>query len=134
MGVIEPVMVDFDNIESKVVDMTMVYDWRFRDGQWKRRCRIVAREFKTGNTNEEQFAATSSFASVRILLGLSILHSLCLTVLDIMDAYLLVPQQEEMHIIIPEWICKINNDQCNGWLLRRCLPGQRNAALRWYFI
>ena len=92
MGVVEPTFVDSSSdVEASFVDMTMVYDWRFRDSKWKRRCRIVAREFKTNNTNEEQFAPTSSFASVRMLLSLSVLHGLGLMVLDIKDAFLLVP-------------------------------------------
>ena len=132
MGVIEPVTIDFDNVDGGMVDMTMVHDWRFRDGKWKRRCRIVAREYKTGNTNEEQFAPTSSFASVRMLLALSVIHSLCLTVLDVKDAFLLVPQQETMFVKIPSWIVSMSEDGSNAWLLKRCLPGQRNAALRWY--
>lgn len=36
------------------VDTALVYDWRCRDEQWKRRCRIVAREYREGQTNEEQ--------------------------------------------------------------------------------
>ena len=125
MGVIEPVTIDFDNVDGGMVDMTMVHDWRCRDGKWKRRCRIVAREYKTGNTNEEQFAPTSSFASVRMLLALSVIHSLRLTVLDVKDAFLLVPQQETMFVKMPSWIVSMS-------LLKRCLPGQRKAALRWY--
>ena len=122
MGVIEPVTIDFDNVDGGMVDMTMVHDWRFRDGKWKRRCRIVAREYITGNTNEEQFAPTSSFASVRMLLALSVIHSLCLTVLDVKDAFLLVPQQETMFVKIPSWIVSMSEDGSNAWLLKRCLP------------
>lgn len=134
MGVIEPTFVDSSSdVEASFVDMTMVYDWRFRDSKWKRRCRIVAREFKTNNTNEEQFAPTSSFASVRMLLSLSVLHGLGLMVLDIKDAFLLVPQVETMFILIPRWIQNLdgNDPHNNAWKLHRTLPGQRNAALRW---
>ena len=33
--------------EPLLLDATCVFDWRFR-GIWKRRCRIVAREYRTG--------------------------------------------------------------------------------------
>ena len=110
--------------------MTVVYDGPFRDNKWKRRCRIVARDFKDCNTNEEQFAPPSSFASVQLLLSLAILHDLSLMTLDVKDAFLLVPQVETMFVTIPKWIQDLQGDGNNAWLLHRCLPGQRNAALR----
>ena len=36
--------------QSNTVDTTLVFDWRYRNDSWIRRCRVVAREFKTGNT------------------------------------------------------------------------------------
>ena len=55
---------------EQLVDTTLVNDWRFRDGVWKRRCRIVAREYREGQANEEQYSPTSGFPSVRLLLVL----------------------------------------------------------------
>ena len=34
---------------GKLLSTRSVFDWRFRDGQWRRRCRYVAREFKAGD-------------------------------------------------------------------------------------
>ena len=36
-------------------------------------------------------------------------------------------------IKIPDWIQQLNKGEQNEefWMLKRCLPGQRNAALRW---
>ena len=36
-----------------------VFDWRFRQGQWTRRCRIVAREFKDSVSTVDTFAPTT---------------------------------------------------------------------------
>ena len=58
--------------------------------------------------------------------------TLCLTVLDVKDAVLLVPQQETVYVKIPSWIVALSKDGSNAWLLKRCLPGQRNATLCWY--
>ena len=54
-------------------------------------------------------------------------------VFDVSDAFLLVPQQEFVVVKIPEWIQQLNNSEHREefWMLRKCLPGQRNAALRW---
>ena len=56
MQVIQPVVLtDSEAAAENVVDTTLVYDWRYRNEQWGRRCRIVAREFKTGSTDEHNF-------------------------------------------------------------------------------
>ena len=105
MQVIQPVVLTPDEIASKnVVDTTLVYDWRFRGGQWIRRCRVVAREFKTGATDENNFSPTSSFASVRMLLVFALIFGLAVTALDIKDAFLTVPQVEVLYVEIPQWV------------------------------
>ena len=95
MDVIQPVVLtETEASTENVVDTTLVYDWRFRNGQWTRRCRIVAREFKTTSTDENNFSPTSSFASVRMLLVLALIYGLAITALDVKDAFLMVPQME----------------------------------------
>ena len=47
------------------------------------------------------------------------------------DAFLLVDQKEYMLVIIPQWIQNLLGDGATHWQLLECLPGQRNAALRW---
>ena len=73
----------------------------YRDDRWKRRCRIVAREYREGQTNEEQYSPTSTFAAVRALLTLGMLYDLHITSMDVKDAFLLVDQREEMFVVIP---------------------------------
>ena len=49
------------------------------------------------------------------------------------DAFLCVEQQEEMFVVIPQWIRDLSpEDKSTVWRLKHCLPGQRNAALRWF--
>eukprot|EP00439_Symbiodinium_sp_Y106_P022811 s2616_g2.t2 len=65
------------------------------------------------------------------------LHLICperiIVVLDIKGACLQVPQQEEVLVTIPSWMKKVCNiGEGVVWRLKRCLPGQRNAATRWY--
>ena len=75
---------------------------------------------------------SSTFAAVRVLFVLEMLFDLSVTAMDVKDAFLLVDQKEEMYVLIPTWIREIAQDGATHWLLKKCLPGQRNAALRWY--
>ena len=136
MKVIEPLEMDPREIPSEcLVDTTVAKDWRYRQG-WKRRCRIVAREYRMNqNTDENTHSPTSAFAAVRILLILGMIYDLAVTALDIKDAFLVVPQPEDepMFVLIPEWIQALQPEcKHNIWRLRRCLPGQRSAAQHWF--
>ena len=133
MNVIEPVTLTPEQAATEnTVDTTLVYDWRFRGNKWIRRCRVVAREFKTSATDEHNFSPTSAFSPVRMILTFAAIYNLAVTCLDIKDAFLVVPQEEVLYVQIPEWVRERTNKTHTHWLLRRCLPGQRNAALRWH--
>ena len=120
MEVIEPVTLFEDAaVNENVVDTTLVYDWRFRNQQWIRRCRIVAREFKTEATDENNFSPTSSFASVRMLLTFALIYNLAVTALDVKDAFLMVPQMEILYVKIPMWIRRWTGSPHAHWLLKR---------------
>ena len=46
---------------------------------------------------------------------------------DVKNAYLKVPQQEVMYVMIPGWVRNLNPESdCNAWLLKKCLPGRAN--------
>ena len=118
-----------------VLDTRLVFDWRFRDEQWKRRARLVAREFRSGDaSNEETFSPTSSKWIIQMFLVLALVQQLCVLVMDVKDAFLTVPQRDLVIVEIPTW-AKSNDMTTNGvdfWKLVRCLPGQRKAALHWH--
>ena len=127
------VIEEYGHITGKelVLDTRQVYDWRYRDGHWKRRRRLVAREFRDGaQSTEETFAPTSSKYVVNILLILCLVHQLSILVCDIKDAFLTVPQRELVVVEVPEWIKEGGGDSL-FWKLCRCLSGQRKAALHW---
>eukprot|EP00435_Cladocopium_sp_Y103_P021663 s3453_g5.t1 len=88
---------------SNIVDTTLVFDWRYRNDSWIRRCRVVARECRTSNTDETSFAPTSAFSAVRMLV-FALIYNLAVTALDISDAFLMVPQVEVMFVEIPQWV------------------------------
>ena len=119
--------------EALELDTTSVYDWRHREGKWKRRCRLVAREFR-GNaaTDEETFSPTSTLSAMKVLISLCVTMRLWTVVLDVKDAFLQVPQQEYVVVQTPQWVKEMNPNSPRFWRLLKCLPGQRNAALRWY--
>ena len=135
IGVIEEFAESGASGSEKRMDLREVYDWRYRDGKWRRRCRIVAREYRAGATSTaETFSLTASNAAARLVLILHLLNpTWVILVLDIKDAYLQVPQQEEVLVTISDWMKKACNiGEGIVWRLKRCLPGQRNAATRWY--
>ena len=74
MGVLrEPEADELAN--GTVLTTRSVFDWRFREQKWKRRCRVVAREFRAGDSsNSKTFAPTSSLAATRLLLSTHTVH------------------------------------------------------------
>ena len=115
-----------------------VYDWRWRDAKWTRRCRLVAREFRGGDRSDSStFAPTSHGSANRLMLCLHLCYRWLLAFIDVRNAFLLVPQREVVLVQVPTWYEGETNwgvtaDGRKVWALRRCLPGQRNAAARWY--
>ena len=122
--------------ETTYLDTRLVFDWRFRDEGWKRRARLVAREFRSGDaSNVSTFSPTSPLSAIKMLIVLSLLHNLMVCVMDISDTFLQVCQREFVRIQVPEWVHEARKGQQDVipeyWQLGRRLPGQRNAAQRW---
>ena len=116
------------------LDTRLVRDWRFRDGRWKRRARLVAREFRAGDaSNAETFSPTTPLSVVKMLIVLSLVHGLAIASIDVGDAFLQVPQSSLVLIEIPLWALgqATHGQQKKFWVLKRCLPGQRVAASEW---
>ena len=99
----------------------------------KRRARLVAREFRTtnGGSDEFTFSPTSSMAAMKCFLAWAVVCHLFLCALDVKDAFLTVDQQEAVLIETPSWVHLIIESCPRYWHLLKCLPGQRNAAMRW---
>ena len=66
--------------DELILDTRLVFDWRFREGQWKRRARLVAREFRCG---EETFSPTSSKWIIHMFLVLALAQQLNILVMDV---------------------------------------------------
>ena len=134
MKVIGSIPTDMATEDALQLDTKNVFDCRFRQNQWTKMCRIVAREFKDSVSTVDTFAPTTPWSAVRTLLAMSGVMKLKVAVFDVSDACLLVPHQEFVVIKAPEWIQQLRAEGEpveEFWRLQRCLPGQRNAALRW---
>eukprot|EP00435_Cladocopium_sp_Y103_P019244 s76_g4.t1 len=121
------------------LDTRLVRDWRLRESRWKRRARLVAREFRGNDcSSAEIFSPTTPLAIVEMLIVLGILHGLAIASLDVGDAFLQVPQLATVLIEIPKWALQagVHGGGSHFWILKRCLPGQRAAASEWnkFFI
>ena len=137
MGVLrEPTAEELE--DGTVLTTRSVYDWRFRENKWKRRCRFVAREFRAGDcSNSRTFAPTSSLSATRLLMASHTLLQWKLTFIDVKDAFLLVDQVKLVLVEKPPWwkpeeLEEMARGQKRFWTLLKCLPGQRDAAARWY--
>ena len=119
---------------GKFLTLTTVFDWRKREGEWKRRCRIVCREFRAGAaSNEETFSPTTGHAAARMMFVLRLILGWELTSLDIKDAFLRVSQKVLMYAEISPWIKRLLGlDEDAVWKVQKCLPGQRAAAEQWF--
>ena len=63
---------------------------------------------------------------------ISLVQKLMMSALDVSDAFLQVWQKENVVVSVPNWVRVAANDiSLMFWQLRKCLPGQRNAATRW---
>ena len=100
-----------DNVSDDVavedcvrLDTRLVRDWRYRDGRWRRRARLVAREFRDGDCSHiDTFSPTTPLPIVKLLIFLSMLYDLAIRSLDVGDAFLQVPQRTTVLIEVPLW-------------------------------
>ena len=109
----------------KHLSTKIVYDWRHRDGQWKRRGRLVAREFRwlTDYDLAALFSPTGVASTVKLLSALFVsTDHYSLGSVDIGDAYLHVEQDEPTIVEVDgEW-----------YELGYTLPGQRTGSSAWF--
>ena len=116
-----------------------VRSWRKkqRDGQpmFLRRSRLVAREFAFVESRYDVYAPASASSCQRLIPALGmcgVYDGAVLGSLDITDAYLTVKQQVPRNIkLMAEPTAEMVFDT-EGWVIDRCLPGQRDEARRWY--
>ena len=109
----------------KHLSTKIVYDWRHRDGQWKRRGRLVTREFRwlTDYDLAALFSPTGVASTVKLLSALFVsTDHYSLGSVDIGDAYLQVEQDEPTIVEVDgEW-----------YELGYTLPGQRTGSSAWF--
>ena len=102
-----------------------VRDWRYRQGGWQRRSRLVAREYRFLEPGMEGVYSPASVATIqRLFASLACSNpSLKLFSADIKDAYLTVEQVRPTYIVV--------GDNAAFELLYM-LPGQRAGSRGWY--
>ena len=58
---------------------------------------------------------------------------LLVSVFDVSDAFLMVSQKSYVVVQVPKWVQEIlKNPTLHFWKVKKCLPGQRSAALEWH--
>ena len=109
---------------KRVLKPRLVYDWRFRNNQWIRRGRLVAKELKIWSPwRQDLFSPAATPAVVKLVPHVFTAKGgeWCLYSLDIKDAFLTVQQRDECYIVHEGAVFQV----C------KCLPGQRAAAQWW---
>ena len=108
---------------AKMLQTRRVMDWRFREGRWIRRARLVCKELRIWDPNRQGVYAPSTNPSISKLLP-AIVASCAdwqLMAFDVKDAFLTVPQRDELYV----------NLDGLAYRVRRCLPGQQMASAMW---
>ena len=125
MGVLRKLDSGSTTSEMKKLQSKYVRDWRFRNGCWIRRSRLVAKEFRFLEPELQNIYAPASMAVLqRVFAGLCVSgENLVMWSADISDAYLMVAQDQPTYIIT-------TGGEAMELLFN--LPGQRSGARGWY--
>ena len=109
-----------------------VMDWRWRDNQWQRRARLVARDYAWINPNRtDTFAPAGGQSLLRLIPCIAQLKGWKLATLDVKDAYLMCPQKKNIRVTVDKEVAEALQIP-RDWLLGRVLPGQREGASEWF--
>ena len=131
MGVLQSADgVDLTDVEK--LSTRFVMDWRWREDQWQRRARLVARDYAWINPNRtDTFAPAGGQSLLRVVPAIAQLNGWNIATLDVKDAYLMCPQKKKVKVSVDKAVAdslQIPQD----WILGRVLPGQREGASEWF--
>ena len=122
-----------ENLEEFAVLQTrLVYDWRFRDGKWIRRARLVAKDFNWMDPNRtDVFAPAGGQSLLRVIPAVAQLKGWKLITVDVKDAYLTCDQPRKVKVVLENALAtKLGLPR--EWILGKVLPGQREGAAEWF--
>ena len=125
MKVLNKLPKDADLTKYKFLSTKVVYDWRHRESEWRRRGRLVVREFRwLGDTDiASLFSPTGVASTVKLLSALfSSSEGYSLGSIDVGDAYLMVEQEEPT-------VVEVDGEY---YELGFTLPGQRIGSSAWF--
>ena len=114
-----------DVSKYKFLSTKVVYDWRHRAGEWRRRGRLVACEFRWLSSYDiaSLFSPTGVASTVKLLSGLFVSsYGYTLGSIDVGDAYIMVEQDEPTVVEVDS----------RYYQLGYTLPGQRIGSSAWF--
>ena len=104
---------------AEKVSTRFVMDWRWRDNQWQRRTRLVARDYAWINLNRtDTFALAGGQTFLRLVPYIVQLEGWKLETLDAKDAYLMCPQKKRVRVTVDREIAEALGIP-RDWLLGR---------------
>ena len=132
MGVLRRAQDGEDLASTPTLTTRLVCDWRFRDGAWQRRARLVARDFNWLDPNRsDTFAPTGTQSTMRLIPLLCQLRQWRMVVADVKDAYLNCEQPKSVKVVLSADLAgRLGVER--EWMLGKVLPGQREGAAVWF--
>ena len=97
MNVLKEMPEGTDVSKYKFLSTKVLYDWRHHEGEWRRRGRLVVREFRWLSSYDiaSLFSSTGVASTVKLSSGLFVSsEGYTLGSIDVGDAYLMVEQEE----------------------------------------
>eukprot|EP00435_Cladocopium_sp_Y103_P052141 s939_g16.t1 len=132
MGVLRRPKPEEDINQIPTLTTRMVCDWRFRQGTWMRRARLVARDFNWLDPNRsDTFAPTGTQSTMRLVPALCQLQQWTMRVADVKDAYVMCDQPKSVKVVLSQELAgQLGLER--EWVLGKVLPGQREGAAVWF--
>ena len=122
--------VDLADVET--LSTRFVMDWRWREDEWQRRARLVARDYAWVDPNRtDTFAPAGGQSLLRVIPAIAQLRGWGLATLDVKDAYLMCPQRKKVKVTVDRAVAE-SLQIPRDWVLGRVLPGQREGASEWF--
>ena len=119
-----------DDLEDiPLLTTKLVMGWRWRENKWKRRARLVARDFAWCDPNRtDVFAPAGGHSLLRLVPAICQVKGRKMIAMDVKDAYLMCAQPRKVKVSLDKALAERLGLQ-QEWILGRILPGQREGAV-----
>ena len=117
--------------EAPLLTTKLVMDWRRREQRWKRRARLVARDFAWCDPNRtDVLAPAGGHSLLRLAPAICQVKGWKMIAMDVKDACLMCSQPKKVKVALDGIGREV--EPSTRVVLGRILPGQREGAAQWF--